>query len=196
MTAGQLLLGFAIALLWLWLITSWRTRNWRAVCLGIVGTIAMLIAGVLPNPAQALARGAIWLITTWVFLFRPDLVGVISRQEYDYIDAYSSILRRIGERKRSSRRPDAEASLQAFESDVKAMRALKAPFAWSRVQADTVRELERRLTVMKARTLRSPEDLKPFDDRWRDVGQLFRDTLKARAGFWTGWPHLFRRYDT
>jgi hypothetical protein len=157
--------------------------------------MAILVATLLPNPPRGLVQAGIWDLVLWVFMFRQELVGVMSRQEYDYVDAHSSILRRIGQRKRSSR-PDPDSSLHAYESDVKAMRALKAPFAWSKVQADTVRELERRLTVMKARTLRSPEDLKPFDDRWHEVGQLFRDTLKARAGFWTGWPHLFRRYDS
>lgn len=53
---------------------------------------------------------------------------------------------------------------------------------------DTVREMERRLSVMKARMSRSPEDLRPLTTGGLEVGQLFRETLKARAGFWTGCP--------
>ena len=84
-------------------------------------------------------------------------------------------------------------SLRAFESDVRSIEALTAPLAWSGVHSNAVRELERRLTLMKSRTLRSGEELRAIDDRWLEVGQQFRDVLKTLAGFWTGWPHLIRR---
>ena len=48
---------------------------------------------------------------------------------------------------------------------------------------------------MKGSTAPSPEDMRAGDEEWLEIGQLFRDTLKARAGFWTGWPHLIRRQD-
>lgn len=193
MTLVQILLVLVILAIWAWLITSWRLRNWRAVTVAVIGTIAILAGGMLPAPARALAQGCAFLVTLWIFVIRPEMVGVMAPEEYDYVDAHVKILRRIGSRKHSKRRPDPDDSLHAFESDVHAMEALRAPPAWSGLHSDTVRELERRLILMKSRTLRSPEDVKPLDDRWQEVGQLFRDTLKERAGFWTGWPHPFRQ---
>jgi hypothetical protein len=184
----QIVLVLAVLILWLWLLNSWRLRNWRAVTLGAVGTIAVLAAGMLPNPTRAVAQAGIWLVVGWVFLFRSELVGVMSPAEYDYVDAHIQILRRIDRQKHASDRPDPMTDLREFEANVRSLEALNAPLAWSKLHRDTVRELERRLTIMKARTLRSPEDLRALDDRWLEVGQLFRETLKARAGFWTGWP--------
>ncbi len=189
----QIVLVLAVLILWLLLLNSWRLRNWRAVTLGAVGTIVFLAAGMLPSSVREVAQPGICFVFVWVFLFRPGLVGVMPPEEYDYVDAHIQILRRIDRRKHASDRPDPTTALREYESDVRSLEALDAPLAWSKLHRDTVRELERRLTAMKAGTLRSPEDLRPFDDRWLEVGQLFRDTLRARAGFWTGWPHLVRR---
>jgi hypothetical protein len=190
---AQIVLVMAVLVLWLLLLNSWRLRNWRAVTLGVAGTIAILAAGMLPSPARAAAQAGLWLVIVWTFLFRQEFVSVMPREEYDYVDAHIEILRRIDRRKHAADRPDPVTALHEFEADVRSLEALNAPLAWSTVHRDTVRELERRLTVMKARTLRSPEDLRPLDDRWLEVGQRFRETLKARAGFWTGWPYLVRR---
>ena len=129
----QIVLALAVLILWLGLLNSWRLRNWRAVTLGAVGTIAILAAGMLPNPARAVAQAGIWLVVGWVFQFRPELVGVMSPEEYDYVDAHIQILRRIDRRKHASDRPDPITDLREFEANVRSLEALNAPLAWSKV---------------------------------------------------------------
>jgi hypothetical protein len=190
---AQIVLFLFVLILWVLLLNSWRLRNWRAVTLGVVGTIGILAAGMLPSPARGLAQAGIWLVVAWTFLFRSELVGVMPREEYDYVEAHIQILRRIGRRKHASKGPDPTTALHEYEADVRSLEALDPPLAWSELHRDTVRELERRLTVMKTRPVQSPEDLRRLDDRWLEVGRLFRGTLKARAGFWTGWPRPIQR---
>src|SRR4051794_8314003 len=153
----------------------------------------MLAAGMLPNPAGGLAQAGIWLVVAWVFLFRTDVVGVMAPEEYAYVDAYTQILRRIHQRKHASGRRNPAESPRRFEADVQSIAALSPPPAWVQVQSDTVRELERRLTVMKLGTPRSAGELRAIDDGWLEVGQQFRDSLKVRAAFWNGWPFVVRR---
>jgi hypothetical protein len=76
------------------------------------------------------------------------------------------------------------------------MEALTAPPAWSNLHENTVRELNRRLTMMKLSAVSSSVDVQTADERWLEVGQEYRALLNARAGFWAGWPHLFRRPDS
>jgi hypothetical protein len=183
----------AVAVLWLWLLNSWRVRNWRGVTFTIVGTIAFVLASLLPAPVRGLAMGGTWLAVAWILVFHPDVVGVMTPQAYDYVDAHIEILRRIGRRKHARRHLDAEASVQAFEADVRVLKSLIPPPGWVRLHAETIRELDRRLTVMKVGIMPTAEEQKSGDQRWLEIGQLFRDLLKARAGFWTGWPHVVRR---
>jgi hypothetical protein len=46
---------------------------------------------------------------------------------------------------------------------------------------------------MKLGTVPSPEALRLADERWDAVGREFSEVMKARAGFWFGWPNLIRR---
>ena len=190
---AQVVLALAVLILWLLLLNSWRLRNWRAVTVGAVGTIAIIVAGMLPSPARALAQAGIWLLVGWIFLFRPGLVGVMPRggvrlRRCTHPDPAAD--RSAKARIRPTRPAD---SLPRIRGGRTVARSTKPTVAVGEVHRETVREMERRLTVMKARTLRSTEDLRPFDDRWLEVGRLFRQTLKARAGFWTGWPYSVRR---
>ena len=191
----QILFVLADLVLWLWLLNAWRLKNWRAVTVGIFGTVAMLLAGLFPPPAGALGVGGSWLAVAWIFVIHPEMVSVITPEEYDYVDAHVLILRRIGRRKHAASHLDPVASVAEFESDVQSLARLTAPSEWSLLHERTVIELRRRLTIMKGSTAPSPEDMRAGDEEWLEIGQLFRDTLKARAGFWTGWPHLIRRQD-
>jgi hypothetical protein len=191
----QITIGLAIALLWVRLLTSWRLRNWRAVALAIAGTISILAAALLPNPPRGLVQAGIWGLVLWVFLFRQELVAVMSPREYDFVDDYLRILQRLDRKQHVRNEGDPDASVRAYETDVRSFEALQAPPAWSQVKSDTERDLNRRLTMMKLRAKPSTEDLRALDDQWLVVEQQFRDALKARAGFWTGWPRPMRGRD-
>jgi hypothetical protein len=190
MTIGPLITVLAVMLLWLGLVNSWRLRNWRAATLTLAGTMVIVMGGLLPDPARVLVPAVAWLLVAWVLLRRSSAVGVMPPPEYDYVDAHVKILRRIDRRKHAPRRLDQAAYVRAFEADVRALRALKAPPAWSRVHADTVRELDRRVRQMKTGVALTADEQRAANQRWLEVGQAFRDLLRSRAGFWTGWPHL------
>jgi hypothetical protein len=189
MKIAQILVALMLLVLWLWLINSWKLRNWRAVALCCLGTIAILIAGMLPYPVRGLVQAGVWGVLGWVFVIHPELVGVMLPAEYAYVDRYTQILRRIDRRKHHRDERDVRVSKIAFEADVRSLEGLTAPPAWSDVQLDTISELHRRLTMMNLVPALTYEDTRAADQRWREVGQQFRDVLKARAGFWTGWPH-------
>jgi hypothetical protein len=191
----QITIGIAIALLWVRLLTSWRLMNWRAVALAIAGTIAILAAALIPNPPRGLVQAGIWGLVLWVFMFRQELVAVMSPREYDFVDGYLTILHRLDRKQHISNEGDPDASVREFERNVRSFEALVAPPAWTSLKADTARELNRRLTMKKLRAKPSSEDLRALDDQWLVVEQQFRDVLKARAGFWTGWPRPMRGRD-
>jgi hypothetical protein len=128
-------------------------------------------------------------------MFRPELVTVMSPRECDFVDDYVRIFHRLDRKQHVRNDRDPDASVRAFETNVRSFEALAAPPAWSAVKSDTARELNRRLTMMKLRARPSSDDLRALDDRWLVVEQQFRDVLKARAGFWTGWPRPVRGRD-
>jgi hypothetical protein len=88
---------------------------------------------------------------------------------------------------------DAAAYVIAFEADVRDLESLAAPPAWAHLKSEAVRELARRLTIMKLGAAPSPEVLRLGDERWDAVGREFSEVMRARAGFWVGWPNLIRR---
>jgi hypothetical protein len=190
--AIQVLFILMLLVLWVWLHNSWRLRNWRAVALGGAGTFVILAAGFLPNPARGLVQGGVWLALAWIFVIRPDLVGVMGPEEYIFVDEHDRILRRIAERKHSGGSLEPESTVRAFEADIRAMESLTAPPAWSHLHKITVRELNRRLTMMKLSAVGSSVDVRTVDERWLEVGQEFRALLETRAGFWAGAPNPFR----
>jgi len=195
MTVIEITIGIAIGLLWIRLLTSWRLRNWRAVGLAIAGTVAMLAAALLPNPPRGLVQAGIWGLVLWVFMFRQELVAVMSPREYDFVDDYLRILQRLDRKQRVRNERDPDVSVREYETNLRSLEGLQAPPAWSQVKTDTARDLNRRLMMMKLRAKPSSEDLRALDDQWLVVEQQFRDVLKARAGFWTGWPRPIRGRD-
>lgn len=192
MTLAQIVLAFAIAFLWVRLLAMWRLRNWRAVGLAGCATLVILAAGLLPNPVGGVIQTVIWGGVLWVFLFRMDIVGVMLQEEYSYVEDYVQILGRIDRRRRARNEPSAEAYVRAFNDDVNELEHLAAPKAWKGVQASTVRELKRRSEDMETGVKYTSEERLAAESRWLEVEQMFRDVLKVRAGFWTGWPLLRR----
>lgn len=87
---------------------------------------------------------------------------------------------------------DPVAALVEFEAAVRSMEALPAPLAWSSLKSATVRELRRRLTMLKLGTMPPAESLRVADAEWLKVQQQFRELFRTRAGFWKDWPHLTR----
>jgi hypothetical protein len=165
MNVIEITIGIAIALLWVRLFISWRLRNWRAVALAIAGTIAILAAALLPNPPRGLVQAGIWGLVLWVFMFRQELVGVMSPREYAFVDGYLTILHRVDRKQHISNERDPDASVREFERNVRSLEALQAPPAWTSLKADTARELNRRLTMKKLRAKPSSEDLRALDDQ-------------------------------
>ena len=84
------------------------------------------------------------------------------------------------------------AYLAEYEKAVKDMETLPAPSGWSNLKSATVRELNRRLTMMRFGSMPPIQVLRAADDQWLEIEQVFRDLMNAKAGFWTGWPHLRR----
>jgi hypothetical protein len=85
-------------------------------------------------------------------------------------------------------------SVAEFESALRSLERLSAAVDWADLQTDTVQELERRLAMMRLLHAEpSAGTLTVAEAQWLEVMQRFKRMLKAKAGFWRGWPHPIPR---
>jgi hypothetical protein len=175
--------------LWLVAISSWRLRNWRAVAVGIAGTIAIVAAGSLPWPLSPGLQAAAWGAVLFTFLLRTELVSVMSPDEARFVEEYIQNLEIIG-RLKGARNVDPTGYVARFEAAVHSIEGLEAPAEWSDLQVDTAAELRRRLTMMKVLVMPSLDAREAADIRWLALEERFRRLYKERAAFWRGFPAL------
>jgi hypothetical protein len=192
-TPTGILVALILVAQWFLVLTTWELRNWRGVALACAGTAVILLAGLLPWPMAGFIQAAVWGAVLWVLLLRTELVVVMSPKEYRFVSDYIEILRRFGRLKARALEIDSTAHVAEYESAVRSLVRLEAPADWAQLQADTVRELERRLTMMKLLHAKpADETLRVAEAQWREIMQRFRRMHKAKAGFWRGWPRLSR----
>lgn len=193
MPPGSILLVVMLAAMWFIVLNSWQLRNWRAVGLACVGTVAILLAGFLPWPVAPWIQAGVWGALLLVFLTRTELVAVMPPEEYRFVAAYIATLRRLGRLKERALEMDPTDNVTEFESALRSLERLSAPGDWGDLQADTVRELERRLAMMRLLHAKpSSGTLGVAEAQWLEVMQRFRRRLREKAAFWRGWPHMTR----
>jgi hypothetical protein len=190
MTPGLAIVALMLLSLWLVAFSSFRLRNWRAFGLGAFGTLLIVAVGLLPWPAAQLLQGGVWTAILVVFVLRSDLVGVMSAAEYDFVDQYTQILRRLVRLRRRVRQTDALAYVREFERVIDSVEGLEAPAAWKELHRDTGTELRRRLTRIKLNAIPLPDEQREAEARWREIEQHFDQILTIRGGFWKGWLDL------
>lgn len=196
MTVGTLVIGVLLMGLWIVALSSFRLRNWRAMTLGVAGTVAIVIAGWLSWPVGALLQVILWIAVLWVFVLRSELVTAMSPTEYQFVEQYVNILKGVAKLKRRVRQTEPESYVSQFENAVKSLERLDAPDEWRQLQVDTAGELRRRLTRMKLSAMPSPDEQQAAEARWLEIERRFSQTLNTRAGFWKGWPHVSYRSRT
>ena len=196
MTVTSITIGLMLLALWLAIATSFRLRNWRATTLGMAGTVGILIAGLLPYPVGQVIQAGLWGMILLVLLTRSELVAVLAPAEYQFVERYFEILRGLARLGQRARQTDSAAYVVKFSNAIVALEPLDAPGDWAQLQADTVRELNRRLTRMRLLEMPTSEDERIAEDRWLAIENRFQGMLKTKANFWTGWPHPTRRSDT
>lgn len=187
-TPASILLALMLSGLWVVVVSLWRLRNWRAAALAGIATGAILACAALPWPSRPAIQTAIWTAALYVFLFRSDLVAVMSAKEYQFVEDYVRIVQGIGRLGKRARETDSASYLAQWHEALRSLERLEAPGDWARLQAKCAGELRRRLTAMTLLVWPSPEMQNANAARWLEVEQLYRELLKAKAGFWTGWP--------
>ena len=195
MTPVFIIVGLMLLGLWLTVLSSWRLRNWRATALALAGTAAIGGAGFLPWPLSALLQAGLWTAVLWVLVIRSELVGVMPPEEYRFVEEYLAILQRVARRRRRARRADPATSLPEFEAAIRSLESLPAPGDWSHLRFETARELDPRLLLMRRGTMPTAEALRAADDQWLEVERVASRMVKAKAGFWRGWPYFKPRSD-
>ena len=187
MTPVSIVLALMFVGLWFVVLSTWELRNWRAVGLTVVGTGAILLAGLLPWPLRGLTQAGAWGATLWVLLVRTELVVAMPAAEYRFVSAYIASLGRLGRLKGRALEVDPTTLVAEYEAAIRSIERLEAPADWTQLQADTVRELERRLAMMKLLHAPPPADtLRVAEAQWREVMQRFRRMREAKSGFWRG----------
>lgn len=159
-----------------------------------VATAAVLAAGVLPWPFKSVVQTAIWTAALYVLLFHSELVAVMSAEEWKFVEDYDRILQGISRLGQRVRETDPASYMAQFHEALRSLERLDAPGDWARLQARCAGELRRRLTAMTLLVWPTPEMQVANADRWLEVEQLYRDLIKAKAGFWTGWPPAMVRW--
>lgn len=195
MTLGTLYVGFWIAAMWLVAFRSWRLRNWRATVVLGCGTAAIVGVGIFPPSAALWLRGAICAAVILLVLTRRGLLS-IEEVEYSFIEQYDELLRQMADLKRRTPMLEAADHVAAFANIVELLEALEAPSTeWADLKADTVRELRRRLVLMRLSMQPPTETLERANAEWSEIEQRFQRMVKARSNFWAGWPRFFAGSD-
>ncbi len=187
---STILVASLIGAMWLIPFSSWRLRSWRASVFLALGSAAILVAGLLPAPLAALLQGALWVGFTLFMLTRgEEALSVVRGAEYAYIESYSGLLRQIADLKRGASNSEPVAYVADFERVIEELEALGAPSEdWADLKADAIRELRRRLVMMRLGARPSPETMDAANTAWADIERRFALMLKAKTGFWAGLP--------
>jgi hypothetical protein len=201
MTPDAIVVGLMLLTMWLTLASSWRLRNWRAAGIVLAASVLILLRGPFPSLVTPFVQGGAWGAAMLLLLSRTDLVSVPSPEEVRFVEEYVRIMKSLSRLKEPPVETASATQVELFlesavmliESAVKALRNLRGSGEWARLQADTVRELERGLEWMKPRAWPSAEALREAEARQLELQQRFRQLVKAKAGFWAGWPPFSRR---
>jgi hypothetical protein len=189
--AEILLTGAMLLSIWLVLGFSWPLRNWRAVIFVSFATTVILTASLFGRPITIWVQTGIWVAVMIVLLIRNDWISVVSRSEYQFVTEYLHILRRVSQIKRRALERDSTESVKEYERIIDALDSLNAPAEWVVVKQQTVRELRRRLNIIKLLTTDPHASTVRYgDDRWQEIQDAYRRMFRRQTGFWRGWPHL------
>jgi hypothetical protein len=149
----------------------------------------MILAGsLLPWPLGGLIQAGVWTIVLLIFFTRSEWVGVLSPGEYKFLEEYTGTLHEIRILKARVRDADPDEYLARFQQAVRTLERLDAPREWRRVHAAALDELRRRATRMALLAMPTAEEARIAAARWLEVEKDFNQLVRARAGFWTGWP--------
>ncbi len=192
--AATLLLVALLATPWLVALVSWRLRNWRAMGVLMVGSATILAAGVLQPPFTPWLQGALGTALLWFVLTGGVRLSVIPGEEYEFIEKYLAVSRRIPDLRRTVLRTDPAAFVSEFEAVVDGLAAIRAPSVeWADLQADAVRALRRRLVLMKLGAEPPSGTLARARAEWSAIDGRFQRIVKSRNRFWAGFPLLTSR---
>ena len=187
--APSVLVGLMIASLWVVPATSWKLRNWRAVAFVAGASAALLVAGTLPMTVAPIVQAGIWGATLWILLLHADRFPALAPAELEFVDRYLDLVRRVESLHRRADTLDPVAHVAEFQDITELLERLPAPTEeWAQLRDDAAQEFRRRLTMMRVTTSPPPTALARTRENWSDVEERFLRLMKAKAGFWAGWP--------
>jgi hypothetical protein len=156
----------------------------------------ILAAGMLPPLVAPLLQGALRVGLMMLLFVRGGLLAFIGGAEYLYIEKHIAFLRQLEDLKERAPTTEPAEYVRGFARIVEGLEALQPPSPkWADLNADTVRDLRRRLELIQLSTRPSPETLERMNVEWYAIEERFQRMLRARGRFWAGWPRFSSRAD-
>lgn len=181
MSWSNVIVGLMVAVVWLVALSS-GLRNWRAITFLVSVSGLLVVAGWLPSAAAPWTRALIWGGAILVLLFRGYLFSAMLPDERVFVQKYLDGRRRLSQLKaRALQTPSAE-YVRDFERIIDHFGGLAPPLGqWASLRAETVAELERRLTMMRLSTDPNPKALEAADANWAAIERRFDLLLRSRT---------------
>jgi hypothetical protein len=193
-STANVIVAVLISIAWLLAFTSWRLRNWRAVVV-LLGVSAFIVAVGLVAPSLApWLQVAIWISVVEILFVRGGLLSVVGRSEDSFLERHMELIGQIAQLKSRAQSTDPAEYTAKFAAIIEGLRALKPPSSkLAELNADTIRELERRLVLLKLSTRPAPEVFERMDTEWSRIESRRRRALESMGRFWAGWPEILSR---
>lgn len=165
--------------------TSWPLHNWRGTAFVACAIGAMLLEAVLPGMAPALLQLVTVLFGITAVLCRPRWMASATREEWTFIDEYVDQLQRVERLNERAASITPQEYVDAFDEMVQRLRKLRPPDPeLARLHTRAVRELSRRLVIMRTGDPSSKEIVAQARANWAAVDEEYRSILRRRFGFW------------
>jgi hypothetical protein len=196
MTVGTVIVVVMVIVMWVLALTSWRLRNWRATAILGAASAAVLGVGMLPAAVASWLQGAALVVLFEVLFVRGGLLSIAGGPVDSFIEEYLGLLQQLADLKRRTRNEDPTEYIASFATIIDGLEKLRPPSTESAdLNDDTIRELNRRLVLLKLGTRPSPVVFARTDVEWAEIEQRFERLQRGRSGFWADWPRFFSRSD-
>lgn len=160
------------------------------------GSTAIFAIGMLPSSVAPWLQGAMWLTLMELFFVRGGLLAIVGGAEDPFTEQYVALLRRVADLKQRAPTTEPAEYVAEFATVIEGFEALRAPTTeLADLNADTIRELHRRLALMKLSPRPSSDTFERMTSEWAEIERRLQRVLKSRSRFWAGWPRLFSGWD-
>ena len=170
--------------IWYWMLRSWRTY-------GLLGGAALLVVAADAlhlRPLPALQTGLVAGVALAMFL-RNESLWAMSRADRKFVDAYAAVRTELKNLEEKSAAVAPAVYQRSFSALIARLGRIDSPSPdWEALRQDTVDDLKKRLTAIRAGVVLPEDEVESFTREWQDLEDRFAVLVRRKTNFWLSWP--------